>query len=373
MKYCKKCILPESYEGIFFNNEGICNYCVDYRPSHPYLGKEKLIELINKKRGKSKYDCVVPLSGGKDSTYILYYAVTELNLNPIAVNYDSGFQVDISKENMRTACNILGVPLIIEKSPGNIRSKMLRESLLMSKKVGYLTKYCGNCEAMERTVSINTAKSYEVPFVLWGSSALETINHEFYGNYRESRRNKKFNLFSILTKTKYKFNVLLRNPQRIKKIPSKIYPYIGYHSIKYKVLCTLERLKMDFPIKYAIRPYAIPPFTENNPEFIHFFDFIHWDSIKNIKILKDVLKWRHPINKVSRFDCLIHCLHNYEYLKKHGVSHDGVNFCNFIREKRLTREEAMARERDIVNSVDRECNEILIKIGMNNYKIPKEK
>ena len=47
MKFCKKCILPESYPGISFNNEGICNYCVDYKPYHKYVGKEKLINLAD--------------------------------------------------------------------------------------------------------------------------------------------------------------------------------------------------------------------------------------------------------------------------------------------------------------------------------------
>ena len=117
MKYCKKCIVSETYPGISFNEDGICNLCLDYKPYHKYFDKGKLAEVLRSGLKTGKYDCVVPLSGGKDSTFILYYPVTELGLHPVAVSYDSGFQTQIAKENMQNACKILGVPLEVVVSP----------------------------------------------------------------------------------------------------------------------------------------------------------------------------------------------------------------------------------------------------------------
>ena len=84
-KLCTKCILPDNYVGISFDDDGVCNFCNE-RKDHQYLGKEKLKEEINSiflKYPDRKYDCVVGLSGGRDSTYLLWYVVNEMNINPI--------------------------------------------------------------------------------------------------------------------------------------------------------------------------------------------------------------------------------------------------------------------------------------------------
>ena len=370
MKRCRRCIMPESYPGISFNSEGICSLCLDYRPDHRPLGKEKLVEILNSSTRTSAYDCVVPISGGKDSTFILYYAVKQLNLNPIAVTYDSGFQTAIAEENRTNACRILSVPLVVVKSPQDSQSQLLSESLLISQKVGHLTQFCGNCEAIIRMVSMNTAKSYGVPYVLWGSSALETLSNANYEKYRSIGQSKKAAPSSFLSSTRRRIGAVLRNPRRIREIPRMIYPQVGYHAIKYDLLSIFQRLRLDFPIKYALTPHSIPPFAEHDPKFVHFYDYIAWDSMENMRILKDELNWKHPIDRPSRFDCSIHCLHNYEYLRRYGISHDGVNFCNFIRDNKMSRKEGMAREDHIRNSVDGECRELIERVGLEHYRMP---
>lgn len=370
MKYCKKCIMPETYPGITFNEEGICNFCLNYKPFHKYLGKDKLVEVLKFGSKTGKYDCVVPMSGGKDSTFILYYAVRQLGLLPIAVSYDSGFQTELAKENMRNACKILRVPYEVVKSPGDVQTKLLRESLLVSQKIGDLTDYCGNCEAIIRVIAMNVARAYEVPFVLWGASALESLHNEYYAKYRSTGGVNKARCASFLGKIWAKFNVLLKAPGKLSRIPRKVYPYVGYHAIKYKIFSVRQRFGLHFPVRDAIKPHSVPSFSETHPTFIHFFDYIPWDSINNIKILEKELNWRHPEGKILRFDCSIHPLANYQYLRKYGISHDGINLCNFARENRMSREEVQARENDITKSVDRECKELLESIDLPNYKMP---
>ena len=72
MGRCSKCILPEVYPNITFDNEGVCNYCKELQKIE-YLGSLKLKEdLVKLKKDEGKYDCLVPVIGGKDSTYVLY-------------------------------------------------------------------------------------------------------------------------------------------------------------------------------------------------------------------------------------------------------------------------------------------------------------
>jgi tRNA(Ile)-lysidine synthase TilS/MesJ len=129
-----------------------------------------------------QYHCVVPIRGGKGSTYILYFIVRLLGLKPIAVTYYPGFRHELSVENARSACAILGIPLVEEKSPDDIETKMLRESLLMANKTVALWHQCGNCWVILRNMSINTAKTYGAPSVISGSSALESATKETYEN-----------------------------------------------------------------------------------------------------------------------------------------------------------------------------------------------
>lgn len=91
-KRCRKHILPISYPKIFFV-DGVCSFCVDFEnQSYQKMlkGKEELRKQLA--LGKSnKYDCIVPLSGGKDSSFIKLYLVRELGLNLLSYFCELGF------------------------------------------------------------------------------------------------------------------------------------------------------------------------------------------------------------------------------------------------------------------------------------------
>ncbi|MFC1652794.1 hypothetical protein ACFL3F_03640, partial [Planctomycetota bacterium] len=247
---CTKCILPNTYPGIKFNREGICNYCLEYCLGHADLGKEALANLLQSKVRNSKYDCVVPLSGGKDSTFILYYIVKELGLKAIAVNYDSGFQVKFARDNVKNACDILNVPLIAVTVPGTSQSKLLKQWILLSEKVGWPCGACGgNCEAILRTTAINTARAKGIPFIIWGSSSLESLNNENYSSYINIAKNKELTITRMSKSVVLKLKALFKDMKKAKKIPSIIYSRIGYHAILFNFLSIYQRIKLGFPLR----------------------------------------------------------------------------------------------------------------------------
>jgi len=362
--------MPESYPGLSFNEEGVCNYCLEYTSFHKPLGRERLLALLTSQPRTGQYDCVVPISGGKDSTYILYYIVKKLELKPIAVNYNSGFQSGIALENVRNACNVLNVPLMEIKSPEHIRTRMLKESLLVSKKLGVLWHQCGNCEAILRNMSVSIAQTHKTPFVIWGSSALESGDNRTYESYKNLGSVNRRSPVAILQKVISKIRILLNTPKRIYEIPRRVYSYLGYHVIRYYFYSISERLSLDFPYRFAFRPHAIPPFTSEHPKFVHFFDYVDWDSISNLETLKKEMNWRHPVGQDSRWDCTIHCLGNRQSLETVGISDDGKNSCNFIREHKVDREDARKSEVSLRESVEGECEELFQRIGLEHYKTP---
>jgi len=116
LKKCSKCILPETYPHIHFDKDGVCNYCLKYE-KQIFFGEDALNDYLKKFRSNSgKPDCIVGLSGGRDSCYGLHLLKTKYGLNPIAYTYDWGLTTDISRVNAAKVCGELGVEHIIRSA-----------------------------------------------------------------------------------------------------------------------------------------------------------------------------------------------------------------------------------------------------------------
>ena len=106
---CNKCVMDVSDSNIVFNEEGICNHCLDAElklPRYQFTKEEEdlnLISLKNKiisnKSEKSEYDSILGLSGGVDSTYVAYLAY-KMGLNPLCVHFDNGWNSETSVNNI---------------------------------------------------------------------------------------------------------------------------------------------------------------------------------------------------------------------------------------------------------------------------------
>lgn len=114
LKRCSKCVLPETFPYITYDTEGICNYCNSYIPK---MGRNREVEfkdLIAKFRGNGiEPNCIVPFSGGRDSSYGLHYIVKELGLRPVTYTYDWGMVTDLARRNIARVCGKLGIENII--------------------------------------------------------------------------------------------------------------------------------------------------------------------------------------------------------------------------------------------------------------------
>lgn len=115
---CTRCVSDTTMSDIVFNEHGVCNFCElhdKFEESHP-LGQEgdrQLDEIISqiKKIGENKkYDCIVGISGGRDSMYTLLTSV-KLGLHPLAVHFDGGWNSEIAVQNIKNGCKILNVDL----------------------------------------------------------------------------------------------------------------------------------------------------------------------------------------------------------------------------------------------------------------------
>lgn len=118
-KICKKCVMDTSDPKIRFDKNGVCNYCRSYEESKKmYTPKveeksKHLRDMVDfcKKKGKGKkYDCIIGISGGVDSTYVAY-KVKELGLRPLAVHLDNGWDAELAVSNIHTVLKKLDIEL----------------------------------------------------------------------------------------------------------------------------------------------------------------------------------------------------------------------------------------------------------------------
>jgi N-acetyl sugar amidotransferase len=119
LKICSRCIYDERVNGISFDNDGVCNYCKQIDSLVEEYGTaskkgirefHKIIETIKKEGRNKKYDCVIGVSGGTDSSYMLYLA-KEWGLRPLAVHYDNTWNSAIATENLRKVLTALDIDL----------------------------------------------------------------------------------------------------------------------------------------------------------------------------------------------------------------------------------------------------------------------
>lgn len=148
MKRCSKCILPETYPGISFDSNGVCNRCHEWmteyqKVDYPAL-RIQLDNLIEAKKAEARasgspYDIVVPVSGGKDSAFVLYVMKKIYNCRVLAVNYNNTFQTELAYRNLQNLTEVFDVDFRMV----NIRPELLKRAYREC--MGTLGEFCLVC------------------------------------------------------------------------------------------------------------------------------------------------------------------------------------------------------------------------------------
>ena len=116
MKYCKNCLFPETKPDLFFDNNGNCSACLTSLKKSNNINwekkKEEFEEIIKKhKKDDLGYDCIIPVSGGKDSTYQTYFIKEVYGLNPLCICFETTYESELGKNNLENISK-MGVDLI---------------------------------------------------------------------------------------------------------------------------------------------------------------------------------------------------------------------------------------------------------------------
>ena len=182
MKFCKRCVMPDSKPDLLLDNKGICNACRSFEKRKKIdwdKRKKELMVILNKYRSKdaSRWDCIVPVSGGKDSTYQVV-RMLQLGMNPLCVTATTCHLSDVGRKNIQNIKS-LGVDYI-EFSPNLvIRRKLNRIGLTQVGDISW-PEHVGIF-----TIPIRVAINYKVPMIVWG----ENSQNEYGGPAADSTNN----------------------------------------------------------------------------------------------------------------------------------------------------------------------------------------
>ena len=310
---CNKCLMTASFPGICFDEEGICNECRNFKRIEP-LGEGRLLEVLNSRKG-DKYDCIIGISGGRDSSYVAYLAKEKFKLRGLAVFYDSPFYCDLARENVRTVCSNLNLDLKIVNSKDNLEYKLLQNHFLSVGATGTSWGQCIFCHYGIEAVIYNLANKLNIPFSLSGVTKYEKWDA---GN---------------------KTQILL---SRVKKLPVNDLMRFAYYQSKAYLLLRDQRKQFNMPCSSMLNVYNDPEKPQNGPLSIKVFDYIQWDPNLIEKTLIEKTGWIKPENGLSwGYDCSLEPFLDYTYKKEFGISTVGLYFSHLIRDGLIDRDEAM--------------------------------
>jgi N-acetyl sugar amidotransferase len=192
MKRCTNCGLPETHETISFDHAGVCNICRQHEFKKDKIdwtaNKKALDALIEEHRGRYDYDCIVPFSGGKDSTWTLYYLVKEYGIKPLVVRFDHGFLRPNLDDNVKRTIRRLGVDIMTFTPNWKVVQKLMLQSFLEK------GDFCWHCHTGIFSYPMQIAIEKKVPLIFWGEPSAEYTAYFSYGQ-KEDVDEKRFNRY----------------------------------------------------------------------------------------------------------------------------------------------------------------------------------
>ena len=149
MNYCKRCLYPANHPlGITFNEEGVCSGCSVHEEKDELDWDERLQKLqviCDQYRNDSRsiHDCIVPVSGARDSYFIVDFVINTLKMNPLLVNYNSHYNTKIGVRNLSYLRSLIGADFMqCTVSPERVkkitRENGIRKNLLKHLNLGLL-------------------------------------------------------------------------------------------------------------------------------------------------------------------------------------------------------------------------------------------
>jgi hypothetical protein len=324
LRRCTKCILPETYPFIGFDEHGVCRYCRTWKTIRP-RGEQALLDAVAPYRSTDgSPDVIVAFSGGRDSSYGLHYVKKVLGMNPVAFTYDWGMVTDLARRNQARLCGALGVEHIIRSADIAAKRRYVRknvEAWLKKPELGMVTLLmAGDKEFYAHARQLRDETGLKLVIFCTGNMIEEAPYKTGLMGFAQdddnmvltkmSRRNKAAMLW-------YFAKNYLKNPAYLNE----------------SLLDTANAFWQTFVVK---------------DDFLYLYHYLPWHEDTIVGTIRREYDWEIATDTQTtwRIGDGTAAFYNYIYGTMAGFTEDEAMLSNMVREGYIDRDEAMRRGRE---------------------------
>jgi N-acetyl sugar amidotransferase len=330
LQYCVRCCIPQTQEGVVFDELGVCQACqsAEQKIHIDWTAREKALrEILDDAKAKAEaagrgYDCIIPISGGKDSTFQLYVLTQIYGMKPLAVTFSHNWYSETGWYNLQNSLEQFNVDHIMFTPNRKLVNKLARHSIFG------IGDSCWHCHAGVGAFPLQVAVRFNIPLLIWGESIAESSGRASYLNpVRKFDR-------EYFTKVSAK----LRPDQMVRKAE-------------------------DVGEEWAVTAKDLEPFNVPSAEDcervgvfgIHLGDYIFWDDERQTEFVRDNFGWRETqvegsFKRYKSAECVMPGVHDLACYLKRGYGRSTFHASVDVRAGLLSRDEAfeLIREHDAV-------------------------
>lgn len=307
MKRCSRCILQEDFPQIRFDDDGVCNYCYDWdkkwKEFDYVAASEDLKSLFaaasDKKR---KYDCMIPFSGGRDSSFVAYLCKIQYGLTPLLVTFNNLFMSEHAIRNISNTVNKLSVDHVMVTYKPKQLLKFYRNMIIGG------GEFCSICTSGINHVKIHYQRLFKIPLIINGTSTRVDEQSPF--------------------------EVTSTHPSYVRKVLSQS----GCSQQEINDFLTPRHFELSASDKIKMK------LTDSDYIEINLPDYIPWSNQKIQDVLESKLDWQTPDKHADHIDCKFAPVKTF--LKNKQIPHfifKQEKYSQLIRDGQLARREALAK------------------------------
>ena len=317
LRYCVRCCMPETEEGTSFDEFGICRACqsseqkmhIDWDERH-----KALVAIFDKAKAKAKatgnYDCLLPISGGKDSMFQAYLLTQVFGLKPLAVTHNHNWYSETGWYNLMNLLETFNIDHFMFTPNRALVNKLAKIS------VEKLGDSCWHCHTGVETIPTRLAMKFNIPLVAYGESSSEAQGRATY------------------------------------KEPLK---YDRDHFLEISAKIEWDKMLVDGITEQDLCMYrqATPEeYEQAGIMRLHLGDYMFWDDERHTEFVRDTFGWRETeiencYKKYKSAECVMPGVHDFTCYLKRGFGRATFQACVDVRNGLLTREEGFNIIRDV--------------------------
>jgi N-acetyl sugar amidotransferase len=315
IKYCTRCCVPETQEGVSFDELGICTACqsseekmhIDWTVREEAL--RKILEDAKKNSG-SGYDCILPISGGKDSFFQAHVLTKVYGVKPLAVTFNQNWVSETGFYNLQRCLEVFDLDHLQFTPARGLVNRLAKKSL------SAIGDACWHCHAGVGAFPLQVATRFKIPLLIWGESTAESSGRASYNS-----SGKKFDR-----------EYFLRNSMKV----------------------SANDMVDENLSEKDLSPFQLPGYSEIENTGVwglHLGDYIFWDEERQTEWIRDQYGWRETeiegaYKGYKSAECIMAGVHDFTCYLKRGFGRATVQASMDVRNGLLTRSEGFELTRN---------------------------